>query len=536
MCEWYEFEGLDRIKNVYKKHSLQDFFNWWNDEKNQVMEIRFQEWKYADECSKLFFVQKHKQSVFIDNHEKLIKIVKYFSKHTTMWFGVNPKKKTLNKYGKNKYNDLDIGISKIKHIFIDIDRKQKNGPATKQDLMQADFLANKILEQLSLQNFDKNYMKICSGNGLQLIIKLDIPILLPNAEFDEIIEKYIETLLFKEIKKTIKEGIGKVLINYSAKIGKQYLEDCGEEFNAEVDTTCFNIGRVGALPYSFNFKHNTMIPRGIVEIKNTGNNEGLTDYLKQLFEEKKQRTKTIKHNNESLICLSEEYRLKENQLKKNTLIQLMLEHEFPNGGINNTLWYSLKILLHQSGITHNNHEYIKLHERLKKIHNRTFTDNGLEEEYKNNYNGSIKIDDINFVPTTVNKYLRLNKIKKLSSDELFYHKPIFPVSIKGKTKLQHIIDITKFSSQKQTTQKYDLCASDPLDDLKQLSTLLFNIRKGSKISENLIGTSSGNILINMQLQEIFSDFMQSFLEKWKREVFEYMLKYYMEDYLNYQKW
>ena len=110
----------------------------------------------------------------------------------------------------------------------------------------------------------------------------------------------------------------------------------------------------------------------------------------------------------------------------------MLTHEFPNGGINNSLWNSLKILLHSAGITNTNSQYIELHEKLKQLHNRTFTDNGLEEEYKGSFNGTIKEQDINFVATTVNKYLRLNKIKKINSEELFYHKPIFSKRISTK--------------------------------------------------------------------------------------------------------
>ena len=50
--KWYELDLKTRYNEVYKKYSLVDFFYWWTDkDAPEWMEIRFDDWKIAKECS-----------------------------------------------------------------------------------------------------------------------------------------------------------------------------------------------------------------------------------------------------------------------------------------------------------------------------------------------------------------------------------------------------------------------------------------------------------------------------------------------------
>jgi len=429
--KWYEYDIKDRYENVYKKFSILDFYNWWSDKnEDEYMEIRFQKWQHAELCQQKFNLYKHKNSVFINKDWQLKNIVGYFRDKSTLWFGINPRRKLRNQYGNFVFSGKDINVSKIKYVFIDIDRVIKDGPATSNDLMNADFLANKILSELSKEGFNKNYIKICSGNGLQLLFKLDVPIEIPQPTYDPDNKIYMEDELFINRKNVLKKGIGQVLQSFSNHFKNTY--------NVEIDRTVFNIGRVGALPYSYNLKYEQPIPRGIIEFENSNINNGLSDYIMNLYEsqELKQDIKSnynkISTEKNSLLLLNKEYNILKNDLSKNKIINLMLNYTFPDGGINNTLWYAIKILLHRNDITNQNKEYKKIHELLKKIHNRSFSDNGLEPQYKNNYNGSIKENALEFVPLMVNKYLRLHKIQNIKTQKIGYHKPLFSVSPFGK--------------------------------------------------------------------------------------------------------
>lgn len=532
--KWYELEPTERFEQVYKKYSIKDFFNWLVDDKKETIEIRFDKWQIADECSKKFFVKKNMSSVFIDKPNKLVKIIKEYRFKSTMWFGVNPKRATLNKYGKKHFSGKDVNIDKIKFLFIDIDRRNKNGPATSKDLMDCDFLTDMLIKELNSVGFCKNYCKICSGNGIQLLVKLDVPIMLPEPSFDSENRIYIESKLFQEIKNTIKDGIGKTLPKFSSKF---------EHLNAEIDDKCFNIGRVGALPYSMNLKYEIPIPRGIVELKNKEQNTGLSDYIVSIYEnkEKKEEIKKTYEKKKTDIFIKE-YEIIQNNISKNNIINLMLNYEFPSGGINNTLWYAVKILLHKNSITNRNPDYVKIINILKQIHNRSFSDNGLEERYKDNYEGYIKEDAISMVPFMVNKYLRNNKIKKIGEDELFYHPPIFPLSPRGKIKHDITIDINESVLNYNITQPYKLKKQkeDPLNDLKDFCDVVYKIRKeDNDYKEHLIKpyeyTTVGKFLIQKKITDLFISFLNSFKDKWGEELTLYMLNNYMKDYINYKR-
>jgi hypothetical protein len=532
--KWYEYNIKDRYEKIYNSFSLEDFWNWWSDKEDAVMEVRIKSFDKIKEFSLKYKMPMSASGLYVKSAKQLQLVVDVFGKTTTMWFGINPKKRMMNKYGKMRFAGTDVNITQIKFLFIDIDRVKKDGPANKTDLMNADFLSNKILNELEKSGFNKNYLKICSGNGVQLLIKLDIPIKIPEPEYNQETSTYIEDALFNNMKNTIRLGIGKVLSSFSTKFRKEY--------NVEVDNSGFNMGRVGALHKSFNFKYDIPIPRGIVEIKSEGTNDGMSDYLKHIFESKQEIIELKKQfNKNTKTVLLKEYKIIENALNKNVLVDLMLKHTFPDGGINNTLWYGIKILLHHTGISLHDNEYINIHNQLKSIHQRDFAQNGLEEEYKNNDNGAIKKDDIALVGNMVNKYLRLHKIQKLSNGAIGYHKPIFPIKqgFKQKNDILLIISLELLKDSVEEVFSLSTQQNDCLKDLADFAFSLNNIRRGETINDDhyikdYLFSPVGEVLVFKELVEKTISFTHAFYEKWGKEVTMYMMKYYFNDYLNYR--
>jgi hypothetical protein len=530
--KWYEYGLKERYEKIYSKYSIKEFFKWWiGDDEDSFMEIRYDDWKIVKFCNESLNFINNKNSLFINKDWQLEKLIKISRDKSTLWFGINPRR-FLPHIG---ISGKDININKLKFLFVDIDRVEsnKNGPATNEDLMNADFLANQLLEELGKAGFNKNYVKICSGNGLQLLIKLDVPINIPKPIYNEERGVYSEEQNFIDAKQIIQKGIGKILPTFSNKFK--------EDYKVEIDKTGFNIGRVGALPYSFNRKYEKHLPRGIVEFKTNEENIGFSDYLNNIYEDSSSRTKvSSSFKTKTPIVMSEEYKIINNELSKNMIVDLMLNYKFPNGGINNTLWYGIKILLHSNGINNRSEEYIKIHHLLMSIHNRSFSENGLEERYTNNDDGPLKISDINIVPGMINKYLRFNKIQSIKDNIVAYHKPIFPVSPNGKKKQKITIDIHPRLINKKSNYIYKIndIKEDPLKDIKDATNELFNIRRGDNIDlefkeKDFIYNNVGEIIVKQQIEEFLIEFLKEYRKKWGNEITIYMMKYYMNDYFNY---
>src|SRR6056297_2144682 len=106
MENWYELNIKDRYNNIYKKYSLEEFLNWWNDGEEEYMEIRFDDWTFAKEASNRFGIPYNKRSVFIKHHWQINQLLKCLRKKSTMWFGINPKR-----YMRNRYGSLSLGGS-----------------------------------------------------------------------------------------------------------------------------------------------------------------------------------------------------------------------------------------------------------------------------------------------------------------------------------------------------------------------------------------------------------------------------------------
>jgi len=370
MKKWYKYSDEDKIKNVYTKYSLEMFWNWWNDNNQRVMEVRIQGYELIKETADRFNLPYSSSGVYVWTYKQLLKVIGFTREKTTIWFGIQPRMKNINKKGwkvwgsGEKGGSSDYNVSELAYLFIDIDRKIKNGVATENDLMFCDKFAERILEILGDKGWNKSYCKICTGHGIQLTIKLDIPFRMPIVKFEKLGDSYMPEINdeFNKSKLLFSTGIGKQIEKFS----KEY-----KDLNVELDMSCFTVSRVGALPITKNYKYNTFKWRGIIELKE-GINDGLSDYILEFSSADKEvkKRKTIFGKSRALIP---QYHIRRGKIEKNPLCKFMLENKFPAGYINNTLWLQLKVLLRDSKIDLQGKEFRAFHEKLKRQHNRTFT-------------------------------------------------------------------------------------------------------------------------------------------------------------------
>ena len=212
--------------------------------------------------------------------------------------------------------------------------------------------------------------------------------------------------------------LDKVSLSLSGNGGKDILKftrKYKDELQVEVDKSCFNIGRVAALPYTKNFKYGGFTWRGIVEMKN-GVNEGLSDYiLSKEIDIKTYNQRTVFNTR----ALQRRDLLKPGKLEQNELINFMLTHDLPQGMRNNYLWFQVKCLIRDSKIDVNSDEFRKLHKKLEQKH-------GILP-------ANIPDKRFTFDENIVNRYFFENLIK-----------PIYPVYPKRTKRLNLMIDKLKW--------------------------------------------------------------------------------------------
>lgn len=361
MVEWYELEESDRVKKVYSKFKINDFWNWWSDGQPLWMEVRTTDWKVAQQLGVSLGLYYSHTGVFVRSANQLKKVIAHCRDKLTIWFGAQPRKWSYNKWGKRAISGGDNFIDSIKFIFVDIDRKTKAHPATNEELKNCDIVADAILKRFALNNWHKSYIKICSGNGVQLLIKLDFPIKVPEVKYEKLDDgnyAYIPNAEFTKAKMIIQETIGKSMRKYINKFKRE-----NEIINVEIDKAAFRMAQVAALPVTKNFKFNGYRWRGVVNLKN-GKNEGLSDYILEMGE------KVVSREPSNIFGytkkrLDSKKRLITGKLKENSLVQLMLNENLPAGERNNYLWFQLKCLIRDNKIDMNSKEFRKLHKELE---------------------------------------------------------------------------------------------------------------------------------------------------------------------------
>ena len=416
--EWYEYNEQERIKNVFSKYSLKSFWDWWTNDEYRVMEVRIQNWQIIKETAEKFNLPYSTSGVYVDNDIKLKNVISTLRNKEVMWFGINPRKKNYNvrgwkSYGSgNKGGSSDHNVEEIGYLFIDIDRKIKQGPATNNELKDCDELSNAILDKLSTEKWNKGFCKICSGNGIQLLIKLDIFIKIPDLLFDNDKKLFLHNVDFEKLKDIIREGIGKQIIKFTTKYIKE------NDLTCEVDKSCLRIGGVGALPVTKNYKYDSFTWRGIVDLKNE-QNDGFSDYILSAETNKEYYKNKQIFNPSKSLRISD--RLFKGRLREHPVVKLMLDSKLPYGEINNKLWFQLKCLLRDCKIDLQSDEFRSIHKELEKTYNGNFSLNLPTNNFKfdrniiNSFCINLLIPPIYNLWPNRNKYTNFN-IKNLDWD------------------------------------------------------------------------------------------------------------------------
>jgi hypothetical protein len=485
--DWYKLEENERIKEIYTKYSIKDFLEWWTDKEIKVMEVRIKDYPLIKIVSKKLNLPYSPSGVYIWNELQLKLVMKEVRDRATIWFGVNSRKQNWNKFGKKSFGGTDNHIKQIDLLFIDIDRIEKNGPANRIDLENCDKMAELILERLSTQNWNKNYCKICSGNGVQLLIKFDIPIKLPDVIYinksGNVNDGYFElNEEFEKLKRLILEGVGKDILKFSKKYAK--------DLNVEVDKSCFNIGRVAALPFTKNFKYGGFTWRGIIKLEN-GINDGLSDYvLSKELDVEAYNAKKLFYSNKTI---SHTDLIRPGKIKEHKLIKFMLENELPYGMINNYLIFQLKCLLRDSKIDLNSKEWKEIHKQL-------------EIKVKGNISMNIPDNKFGFDENIVNKYFIINEII-----------PIYPIYPNKTKKLNMKIDNFKW----EDIDKYDLIKNIQLSEEHEILEDIVVFRK------QLIESDMNNV-------DKYAAFLRSCIQKYGEKTVKYYFDYVMLKLLSYE--
>ena len=367
MTEWWELSEEARIKEFYSKYTISDFFNWWSGNSNELMEVRIKDYPLIKEVAEKLSIGYGISGVYVNNGDDLRRVIALVRDKATVWCGINPRKYNWGKFGKKNLAGDMHHVKSINFLFIDIDRIIKLTQAANNELHNANILADKILEKLGQHGFANNYCKICSGNGVQLLIKLDYAIKMPEVEYDLTTKTYKPSFEFEQHTSLIKAKIGKQLLNFSNRFK--------EELGVTLDRACFNIAGVGALPATKNYKYGGYTWRGIVEIKADGENIGLTDYIMQGTEAVIKENIFAKPKKISNVDM-----LIKGKLREHPLVKFMLQ-KLPPGEPNNKLFFSFKCLVRDSKIDITSEEFMQLHKDIETAWNDKLTLNMPERKF-----------------------------------------------------------------------------------------------------------------------------------------------------------
>ena len=437
---WYEKNQEERISEYFSKYTIKDFLTWWQNSTKNVMEIRIMDYLVIQQIAKELHLAYSRSGIYIQTEYELKQVIRHIRANNVIaWFGINPRKRSLNNYGNKTFGGKDVNVESLNFIFIDIDRINKIGEATSDDLKKADALSSKILERLKAYNWDERYLKICSGNGVQLIIALDVPIKMPNQVYDLESKSYDIDEEFEQLKGLVRAGIGHEILTFC----KKYKD----EFNVIVDKSVFNISSVASLPFTKNFKYGGFTWRGILDMK-SGENKGLSDHclLKvKNVKQWKQQDVFINHktNHKNLI--------KSDELFDHPLVKFMLDNNLPHGQINNLLWMQMKCLLRDSKLTLKDDNVKELHKQMQKKYNDVFPMNIPDKKYQ-------------FKEDMINRYCANNLIP-----------PLYPLNKLRVIKEPFNIEGLDWNMRIYHNDEYVLEGEDIFDDMKLLKKKLIDV-------------------------------------------------------------
>jgi len=337
-------------------------------------------------------------SFFVSSYEQLLCIVKnpVFRNNYNIYYSLNPRKKCYKIYNGKTYADYggkNVNVKYIRFVPFDIESLSRSNIATDDELLNSIKFADYIIKHLYDKFQWKDYVKICSGNGVHLIYRLDKDIELPeleykiNTELQKII--YIETREFKGLKTCV----NKLLKDSDKKLNGM--------FNCKFDNTG-DLARVLRLPLSKNNKPEYTEKRycGILSI-------GLNDAGCL----NKGMTKSLHGRAKIIIDM-----LEVKKYKKNNNIKIDLQHQYTKDTIKYCPLAKLLLIKQESG---NRNHYLEMQFALLLKENGILPDDipELISEINGVQGKGIQVsadylpDDARFNPEIVNRWCVMNLIK-----------------------------------------------------------------------------------------------------------------------------
>jgi len=486
MKKWYKVDTKTKIKDFYSQYTIKDFWNWWSTNEPKVMEVRIRDYSLIKQVANKYGFPYSSSGVYVKSAQELKTVIAAVRDKATIWMGVSERKKNYssnNKWktysGGQRGGSSDDNIKFIDFIFIDIDRKIKDAPASNKELENCDILAEKILEKMAINKWNKSYAKICSGNGIQLLFKLDIPILLPTRTYNNE-KKYFETSEeFDRLKILVKDAFGTPLRRFTRRF-----ED---ELGVEIDKSAFNINRVCALCATKNYKYDGFTWRGVIHIED-GKNEGLSDYLLSKINDVKTyktqsifvKTRTASHKNI----------IKKGKLREHPIVKLLMENDLPGGELNNKVWFQLKAILRDSSFDMNSVEFRDFHKEL-------------EAKYRGRFTLNLPTKQFDFNEDVINSFCFNNCIP-----------PLYKLWSNRTKKLNMKLEEMRWGVQKLTPE------------VMKLDTITTIQQDLKNVSNKLTSGDYKNILT-------IAAFINGCLVKYGEKKTKYFLEHLFDRYLNY---
>lgn len=380
MKKQLNFLGVsDKSKDVYSKFNFEEVWKFINPNEELVFEIRM---KSADKTDKTYHPRilgeilkcnYHWTGVFLRTLSEFKNSCIYgIQNQLTMYLSSNPKRKSIHSRDKNqipRFNGEKQSELGYYYILVDFDPTKL---AKKDEHVDTSEEAYKVAKQfLSKSKNIKKYMLLSSGNGCQLKIPLDTPIMLPKPEYDEH-KRFIETEDTEIFHRIVKVAMKETVLKYS----NQYVD---------VDLTSFEVARVGRLPFSINWKSYEKLGikkyAGVIEIVDEGENTGLYDHIMSHWDSLKEYNEKVKEYGDRKIA--DEFKVDENSIQDAKLTKLLLKKELPPGGRNNVLFFQWKLLCMNCGIDLRHPKIREMVRNMERIQNESYP---LNEPRTGNFN------------------------------------------------------------------------------------------------------------------------------------------------------
>lgn len=339
-------------------------------------EVRIKNYDWLKVVATKLEIPYSKSGVYVNDYLKLFRVIKLVREKQTVWISVNPKRKSFYENQKFKsFNGTDASIEQITNIMIDIDRKVKGKlPASPEQKLLINKLSSILLKDLEKLGV-ATYMKVDSGNGIQIVIPVE-PLWLPEQVYDEKTQTYVLSDVVEKYKNLVKSTFGAMVMR------KYNSHEIVKEYNAEIDESSFNIGRVMALHGSLNLKYELPILRRAFFIKveeSNMENKGLMSAMLKNLDDVVPTTRYITKNKYNIDILGEQKNYTIKTIYNSPLVKLLLSRRLPEGDRNRSLILPLKILLNKNNIDLRSPEVQKLRQQIESVQGGSFPFNSTKD-------------------------------------------------------------------------------------------------------------------------------------------------------------